>query len=671
VRAEGLGWVGARRWSRTGPDCRSLPLAEVACVPTTWRPHPAPPEGRELRNAASDARDRAVAWLLERRRPDATWSDPADVGAFCGAMYVMMLRTTGLIEAPSALEDELRIVRHLADQANGDGTFHRYPGGPTCRQVTRAGALALRLATGLVAPSGRPAEWFVRNPLIDPGLASRCAEVLEQAEQVSRSRPAGRSHSHGLDHWPLVSILSSYVLGRPRLPAWPLRLLAGRMGGGNGAGPGLGAASLSVVLRRATPALALLWNGVLARQGLGGTIDADAAVRRITAQQGANGGWFYIAPTTALNAMALREAGVPLEDPRIARAWRFLRDRLHPAGEGGAFVDPALNDLWCTAHGLRTYLQTPGHRATDRPIVASLTLLLDSQNADGGFSYATGSENDSDTDTTALVLRTLAEARRTTDDREGTAGIARALGAGVEYLLRMQNRSGGFGAWGRTFVRGGRGPFSLIQQSLFDAPSADLTARVVEALTDCGLTSSDEPLRRALAFLLRSQCGDGVWWSRWWAGYLSGTGDVLSACGHLGAPGGANLRAPSPGGSRWPAALARATRFMLHHQNEDGGWGETVRSDLDRGAAGVGPSNPVHTAHVLRALLRAGRPPTCPHVRRGVAYLLAAVGRDGCWEYRDAVFSFLSGSLYYPMPQTACWLPVQALSEYLRASGER
>lgn len=618
------------------------------------------------RRAARNARDRAISWLLERRQADGSWADHTDPGPFSDAIYIITLRTTGLIACSGGHEDEARVVRHLVDQANGDGIFPRHTGGPPCRQMTRCVALALRLALGDVTPDSRPPEWFAANPLLDEALQGRCRDALGRAAQLLADPPRRHAWSLGREYWVLVTVLSCHVEGHPRLPAWPLRLLASELLRVDRAGTPRAARSLGLLFRRTIPAVALIWSGALERRGLAPALDVATTVRHITEAQDDNGGWFYTAVTTGLNAMALSAAGVPATDARMIGAWRFLRGLMRSCETGGTLVETAANDLWCTAWAARTYLARPEHRATDARILPTLRLLLACQSSDGGFPFATGAGNVTDTDSTALVVRVLVEARRTACDSD-EARIAEAIDAATGYLLRLQNRNGGYGAYGTTSVRGGRGPFPIAHQFLFDAPSADLTARVLEALVDAGLGPDDPPVRRALGFLLRSRCSNGLWWSRWWAGYLSATGDVLSACGRLGLSPWASRPPASPDEARWRRALERAVRFVLDHQNADGGWGETVRSDMDRRAAGVGPSNPAHTAHLLLGLLRSGCPTAHPSVQRALGYLLATVGADGGWDYPDVVFTFFARSTYYAMPQMACWVPVQALTAYLSA----
>ena len=94
------------------------------------------------------ARDRALDRLLAERSPEGSWGQPLDLYPFAGAMYVIMLRTTGLIERPGAAEEESRFLRHMLSQVSPDGGFLKFPGSPSSKAITRVVILSLRLALG-------------------------------------------------------------------------------------------------------------------------------------------------------------------------------------------------------------------------------------------------------------------------------------------------------------------------------------------------------------------------------------------------------------------------------------------------------------------------------------------------------------------------------------------
>jgi len=94
-------------------------------------------------------------------------------------------------------------------------------------------------------------------------------------------------------------------------------------------------------------------------------------------------------------------------------------------------------------------------------------------------------------------------------------------------------------------------------------------------------------------WLLDNQETDGSWFGRWGANYLYGTGAAVPAL----VAAGVAVDAPS---------IRRAVHWLEQHQNEDGGWGEDLRSYVDASWRGRGESTASQTAWALLALLAAG-----------------------------------------------------------------
>ena len=77
--------------------------------------------------------------------------------------------------------------------------------------------------------------------------------------------------------------------------------------------------------------------------------------------------------------------------------------------------------------------------------------------------------------------------------------------------------------------------------------------------------------------------------------------------------------------------VRRAVDWLVAHQNEDGGWGETCASYADPTLAGQGPSAASQTAWALLALMAAGEWER-DAVRRGIRYLTSTQQADGSWD---------------------------------------
>ena len=141
----------------------------------------------------------------------------------------------------------------------------------------------------------------------------------------------------------------------------------------------------------------------------------------------------------------------------------------------------------------------------------------------------------------------------------------------------MQSRDGGWAAFDvdNTSRLPARLPFCDFG-AVTDPPSADVTAHMVEMLDLVSrmrmvMMSSNIPdspeTRRGIEWLLRNQEPDGSWFGRWGANHVYGTAAVLPALAACGLADHQSVRA--------------AVDWLERVQNEDGGFGEDLRSYRD------------------------------------------------------------------------------------------
>src|SRR5207253_8142363 len=189
-----------------------------------------------------------------------------------------------------------------------------------------------------------------------------------------------------------------------------------------------------------------------------------------------------------------------------------------------------------------------------------------------------------DVDDTAFVLMALQNL-----SYPDHARLAKAIDVGLKWLVSMQNKDGGWGAFDRdndhTFLN--QIPFAD-HNAMLDPSSPDVTARVVECLGRFGWTLSNERIRRAVEYFLKEQHPEGPWYGRWGVNYVYGTSGVLRALAEVGG---------SPAGKdpKVAVAMKRGVDWLLSVQQSDGGFGESIASYDDPTLMGQGDTTASQT----------------------------------------------------------------------------
>jgi len=622
------------------------------------------------RAQARRGRDAALKRLLMTQLGNGSWRSDFDFYSFPASLGIIMLRVTGLIEKSFVPEEEVALVRGMLRWVNRDGGFAKFPGSPSSRCVTQAALTALCLVLGEVGAGRRPTAWFCRNQRLDPGLEKRIRRVLMAGQGFLDRRPR-RAWRWEFDHLIVTRLVLAYCGAERRYRSplfWLLRPMTSLACFPKQAVFGL---NFNRLLRAVLPSCYVLHLAAIGqRKKL--TSARCRRMRRcaelIIAAQSRNGGWLFNAVFPMLNMMALRAVGIGWSSPVLVRAVRHLRRRIFRVAPGTSALNVMDTDIWDTGHALFSYLSSPDCRSENKPAMAAIRYLLAAQHEDGGYSWGKGFDRDVENDSTAFALRALALARA----NAGAAmkkTIAPAVARSQSFLLARQNPDGGWSVWDKTRFGTRRGSFGVLGQLLLDRSSADQTARILEGLAASGLTADHAGLPRALEFLIKIQCRDGSWWSRWWAGYIAGTDIVLMA---LAASGLGRNTVTHPNDWRQGKihqAGERGAAYLLGRQNRDGGWGETIRADSHRPWAGRGESTPLHTAYTLSALLRWGLTADDPVIVSGLEWLLKRQTKPGQWEDRQSTFTFYARSFYYPYPFHNLVLPLNALNDWLNALG--
>jgi squalene-hopene/tetraprenyl-beta-curcumene cyclase len=377
----------------------------------------------------------------------------------------------------------------------------------------------------------------------------------------------------------------------------------------------------------------------------------ERAIAWIVKRQEADGSWGGIQPPWVWSLIALNASGLPLSAEPMRRGLDGL-DGFTISDAAGRRIEACQSPVWDTALAVIALLDAgvePTH-----PSVARAAQWLASREIrhrgdwtrrrpylePGGFAFEFANDWHPDIDDTAEVVMALR--------RAGTG--ADAADRGLAWMVGMQSKGGGWAAFDadNTSALPRRLPFCDFGE-VTDPPSADVTAHVVEALALEG-RSGERPARDGIAYLLGEQERDGSWFGRWGANHLYGTGaavPALAACGLAGHP-----------------SVGRAVAWLRSVQNEDGGFGEDLRSYRDAAWRGRGASTASQTSWALLALEAAGVDDET--VDRAVTFLAMTQQPDGSWDEPWFTGTGFPGDFYLNYHLYRQVFPISALGRLAR-----
>ena len=364
-------------------------------------------------------------------------------------------------------------------------------------------------------------------------------------------------------------------------------------------------------------------------------------------RQEADGSWGGIQPPWVWSIVMLAALGHGFEDETLRRAvegWGGFTidegDRLRPEACQSPVWDTALAVLALRDCGRprRAPAARARRRVAARPRRSTVKgdwAVRRPELAPGGWAFEFENDLYPDVDDTAVVALAL---------RELGIGERRGASAASTGWSACSRANGGWGAFDvdNTRVWLYRIPFCDFG-AVIDPPSEDVTAHALEAL------APDRGLRRrgrdaALDYLLGEQQGDGSWCGRWGVNHVYGTGaalPALEACGHR------------PG----HPAVRRAVAWLDSVQDEDGGFGEDIRS-LPR-AELARPRRPDRFTNRLGAisLRRCRQAPGGGREAGGGVSLRRRSSTNGDWDEQHYTGTGFPDRLHDPLPPLPTPLP--------------
>ncbi len=308
-----------------------------------------------------------------------------------------------------------------------------------------------------------------------------------------------------------------------------------------------------------------------------------------------------IFPPMIYAVIALKCLGYAEDSPEVHWAMEQLDD-LQIAEDDRVRVQPCLSPVWDTA--IATIALADASLDESHPAWARAVDWLVSKELRGagdwaingprveptGWHFQFRNKFYPDLDDSAMVI--LALCRSPLADRPTVAAACRR---GVDWLLAMQNRDGGWAAYDVDIDNQvlTKLPFAD-HNAMLDPSCADITARVLELLGTLGYPLDHPAIRRAVDYLWSTQEPEGCWYGRWGVNYVYGTWQVLQGLAAIGYP------MERPG-------VLRAVEWLESTQQPSGAWGETCRSYDDPSLKGTGDPTPSQTAWATLGLIAAGR----------------------------------------------------------------
>ena len=649
----------------------------------------------------TDSLARATTWLVAQQHPDGYWCGELEGDSILESEYILLLAWLGREHS----DNSKRAARHLLAQQCRHGGWGLYPGSELEISASVKAYLALKL-TGH-DPQSQPMQ-EARAAIRAAGGADRVNSFtrfyLALLGQISYDHcPAVPPEMVLLPHWSPINIYRMSAWSRtilvPLAVMWahrPVREIPAE----------LGISELFLDPPEQWPALQCPkptsedatvvsrireqgWNSFFRsidtglkwcerRRWTPFRARALAVARQwILEHCEESDGLGAIFPPIIWSVVALRCLGESADSPHVEECHRQL-EGLMIHQDDTTRLQPCLSPVWDTALSLRALATSD--RSNEQPPTAagamqkgSDWLLKKEVQRRGDWSIFASAEPSGwffehrnafypDTDDTAMVLMALPEVAQ--DEPQGgqhEAASERTRAScqrGLEWLRAMQNRDGGWGAFDRNNDREFlcHVPFAD-HNAMIDPSTPDITARVLEAFASHGFRRGQPFVDKAIRYLIRTQERDGSWFGRWGVNHIYGTWQVLTGLVAIGLEPGDRV-------------IQRGAEWLIDHQSQEGGWGESAASYGDPEQRGVGPRTPSQTSWALLGLIAAGRGHDLA-VQRGVEYLLANQQPNGTWreaEFTGTGFPLVFYLRYHMYP---AYFPMLALAAWRDATGER
>ncbi|KAF0248910.1 MAG: squalene-hopene cyclase [bacterium] len=383
----------------------------------------------------------------------------------------------------------------------------------------------------------------------------------------------------------------------------------------------------------------------------------ETAERWVIEHQETSGDWAGIIPGMLNSLLGLFTIGYSSDNPIIVKGLKSIDDFGIETDEE-FHIQPCVSPVWDTAltaialcdSGLpanHPALVKAGEWLISKLILRSGDWAIKNKTGKpGGWAFEFYNEYYPDVDDTAVVIMALEKMQLPDEQKK-----REVMDLSTRWVLSMQCKRGGWAAFDID------NDLDLLNQipygdlkAMIDPNTADLTGRVLEMLGHTRYKTDPAVINRAINFLKKEQELEGCWFGRWGVNYIYGTSIVVNGLVAMGI-------------DNREAYVMRATQWLNSVQNEDGGWGETCNSYVDRKLMGQGTSTPSQTAWSLLGLI-AGGEGRSECARRGIEYLVSKQNPDGSWPEEEFTGTGFPGHFYINYHFYRNHFPLTALGRY-------
>lgn len=355
---------------------------------------------------------------------------------------------------------------------------------------------------------------------------------------------------------------------------------------------------------------------------------------------------------TAIATIALRDADVPPEHPAIQQSVRWLLSQ-----EIRRRGDWAVRDQKTEAAGWAFEFRNAFYPDVDDTgmVCIALSKCLPEYNWSADFLLDEWSPHEADKDVAAVVAGKAHDAEDAVAQVQNISPMLSAIHRGARWILAMQSKDGGWGAFDRDNTREvfTRVPFAD-HNAMIDPSTADLAARMVEMFAGLNVAIDHPAIEKALNYVWSKQEHDHCWYGRWGVNYIYGTWQVLVGLTSIGIP-------------TTDSRIRRAVEWLKGKQQRCGGWGETIRTYEEPALRGQGEPTASQTAWALLGLIAAGEGHS-DEARRGIDYLIRTQLPDGTWHEPMWTGTGFPKVFYLKYHLYRIYFPLMALGRFAKSA---